>query len=102
MNTTLPKPRKIEHVQDNLLIGRWLPEAGSAFTGRVWKLLRVCLGGNPQDRKTCHGFHDEKSLLFQYNLSRADTRCSDGTRIFTDATEKHGSQLSVRIRDIRA
>jgi hypothetical protein len=43
----------------------------------------------------------EKSLPFRHNLSRVDARRSDGTRIFTDATEKHGSQLSVRIRVMR-
>src|ERR1041384_1417849 len=41
------------------------------------------------------------ALLFQQNLSWVDARRSDGTRIFTDATEKHGSQLSERIGDIR-
>src|ERR1041384_3715090 len=30
--------------------------------------------------------------FLQHNLSRVDARHSDGTRIFTDATEKHGSR----------
>jgi len=84
MNTTFPEPQKIEHVQDNLLIGCWLLGAGSAFTGRIWKLLRACLGGNPQDRKTCHGFREFTSNSFR--LLATVPLVSMITRPFSSAT----------------